>query len=174
MLDWSYIINSAIWSAAGLLVGAVFGWFAREIYEVHEVLVDNPDQEKQGWDGVERRQKDGSKFDRMLGLFVIILSVVTVGGYGIAQSQRQDQVDCQTKFNTAFSKNLAERAKAASRDRQAITRLVRDTAALNANPPDDLAARQAAFQRIFQNYLDDVEEGDKLREDNPIPETPCT
>lgn len=112
------------------------------------------------------RKLAGMTFERWVGVFLIVLSVLTVS-YSVVQTSRLgDVTECQAQYNEAYTAALKDRTKAAAKERRAQRDLL--TTLLSGRPltPDQARAE-------FNKYLGVLNDADHQRDSAPIPTNRC-
>lgn len=98
-------------------------------------------------------------------LFVVIVAQsVYLVTYVRAQREVQDQLVCQSQVNTAFREALTVRTESAGRERDAQRKLL---TALS-EPPS-----REQFQRAYEDYFTALDQADRDRDANPLPDFDC-
>lgn len=138
-----YVVASMLWALAGLAVGFTLGRAGRVFQPPKESAV--PHTTSRGM------------ADRVVGLVVVIMAVVSVIAMSISINRQERIATCQADFNTRFAAALQERNDAAARERAAQREL------LTSN-----GDRRAAIDE----YLRGLAEADQARAENPLPARP--
>jgi hypothetical protein len=173
----TYVLLSLFWTLAGLAVGYWLGRLGRL-----EALVSTPPDpaEPGGLPAPEAVLVSeevtvvnrGRVMDRVLGLVLVVLAVLSVASSVVFISKQQESIDrqaataaCQNAFNRATAASTVERAEAAAKERQGQRQLL----AVSFNPSTTPSERVAAYQ----SYLALLAEADAQRSANPLPVSVC-
>lgn len=140
----TYVLNSAMWALAGLIVGYLLGQLGRRALRPGEPMPAR-----------------FTRADHVLGLIVIVLALASVIVTAVSVHRQQQLIECQTNYNRAFTSALSERNEAAARERAAQRELLTST-----------ATDQAGWTAVRQRYLDVLAQADAQRNANPLPEDP--
>jgi hypothetical protein len=151
----AYVLSSALWSLGGLVVGYVLGKVAGRR---QALVIIEAEQGKEA-----AIVAPATRTDIGIGVLVIVMAVVSVAVTAVSTARQSAQVDCQAKFNQAFSSALTERVEAAAQERAAMRQLL--TAAL--------AGDRVNGRNYTVAYLDQLKAADAKRDANPIPEHPA-
>jgi hypothetical protein len=157
------------YSGAGFLAGYQVCKIRRNTEEIKEAVVPENDNEEPTWPAVERR-KESRRTDRMtrfIGIFVIILSIATVGQsfyFSHQQSEstkrEQKQTDCQAKYNEDFARAVTIRGQYADEDRAQLYKMISTVI----SEPDASKRRQAV-----EDWVTATKKNDELRKSTPLP-----
>ena len=104
------------------------------------------------------------RLQRYTGIFLIVLSLLTVGNGVYFTYQNRKITNCQADYNNQFSAQLRARSDISESDRESLSKLFEDW--LTGDPKE---ARQA-----LENYLKTKEQNDEQRKKHPLPELPTT
>ena len=158
----SYVISNLLWSIAGLALGYVavlaLVFAAGFVLGFHtgRATVPRADSFPTGDQLMPRL-----RFDRIIGVVVIVLSLVSITAAAITIHRQSEQVACQTRFNQAFAASLEQRAEAATKEREAQRVLLTGT---YTTPEEGAAARL--------QYLRALDDADDQRAASPLPPQP--
>lgn len=144
-----YFVSSVLWTMAGLIVGYVIGSAG-----------SHPQQKAPTRETSVAR----SRTDVVVGVVLLILAVVSVSTMSVSLSAQERVVECQSRFNEAFSNALRERIDAAKNERGAQRDLISAMLDQNASPD---TRRQA-----LETYDQKLAEADTNRSENPLPDRP--
>lgn len=145
----------------------------------HERAAEAPESPERR-SGVDRRQGGGpSRSTFVVGIVIVVLAIASVTVTAVSAAHQASFNACQRTYNTRTLEALAARAQAASQDRQAITDLIKATAqiqvAAKGVPLNDQSATDALRVRsavALQNYLETIDQADRIRARHPVPEAP--
>jgi uncharacterized protein HemX len=147
----AYIVNSAAWSAAGFLIGTLFTRGAKEVHEIREAVVEDD----------SKQHRHAPPTNRLIGIVVVILAVITVANSAYFTWQQQQVSDCQADVNSQFIEALKSRSSTADDDRTALKEL----ATTIVNHPEQAG-------EALQDYVSTLKASDKERKRNPLPPLP--
>lgn len=100
------------------------------------------------------------RFDRAVGIFVLILSVVTTIYLAYFTVHERKVAHCQAQYNLAVSQIVQKRAAYAEQDRQSVVSMVRAVA--TAKSSKDL-------EGALSQFLKTTDRTDLERQRNPFP-----
>jgi hypothetical protein len=156
------------YSGAGFLAGYQVCKIRRNTEEIKEAIVSEGDEPT--WPAVERRKssRQTDRMTRIIGIFVIILSIGTVGQsfyfshqQGAATKREKETTDCQAKFNEDFAKAVTTRGQYADEDRLQLYKMI---STIVSEP--DVAKRRKAVE----DWVAITKRNDELRKKTPLPD----
>lgn len=157
MILLSYIAERLPWAGVGMILGFILGTTARR------VLADTPEgpvtEKPRAW-----WQPTGM---RVLGGFVLILSIASaVQGYVLA-SRTDELTQCLVRYANTTADAIEARSKASSEAQQAEDQML--LTVLQQQPTDE---GRAAARKAVQGYLDKRAEATKAQREHPYPDAP--
>lgn len=169
-----YLLSSGLWCLAGLTLGFALGWVARNVYEIRRRVVDgltSPAEPRPR----RRQRRRWIYLERVLGVIIVIMSVVTVL-LSTAQISRLNRViDCQAQYNQAFAESIKIRADATVQERERQKELwltfLRNAPKV---PGEQTPESRLASINALNAYLAALDDANHARQVAPIPTTRCT
>jgi hypothetical protein len=157
------------YSGVGFLVGYQVCKIRRNTEEIKEAIVPD-DGSEPTWPAVERR-KSSKKTDRMtraIGIFVIALSLATVGQsvyfsqtQNVLDKREKDRTACQAQYNEDFARAVTIRGQYADEDRTELYKMITSVM----NPNGTVVTRRAAVE----GWVIATQKNDQLRKATPLP-----
>lgn len=157
------------YSGAGFLAGYQVCKIRRNTEEIKEAIVPE-DGSEPTWPAVERR-KSSRRTDRMtrvIGVFVIILSVATVAQSFYFSHQQNSATDrekkttaCQAQYNADFARAVTLRGQYADEDRTALYKMI--STVINEQEP-------AKRRQAIEDWVVATQRNEVLRKRTPLPD----
>lgn len=162
-----YIVTSLVWAFGGFLFGYLLGRAARTLQRIDRKvgMDDEAADPATPTDNPAPSSEPGrSRTERVFGVVLIGLAVLSVIGVGIQTVRLGNATSCQAEFNEHYTAALKLRTKAAATERAAQRELL----TLMLQQPTQQEARAA-----LQRYIDGLAKADREREDAQIPTRAC-
>lgn len=154
----SELLNSLIYSAAGLTIGFIIGYATGRAARKD---IENSEDDDMPNSFARQDEKHQQRLTS-LGLVVIVLSVLTVTGTAFSIVQQKQQQQCFNDFNVKMARSYVARSQAGDEDRKALNNLI---VSLNVDDP-------AKRRQVYLDYIQNLQETDKKRQANPVPAPP--
>jgi len=104
------------------------------------------------------------RLQRYTGIFIIVLSLLTVGQGVFFTYQNRQITRCQADYNEQFIEQLTARSNISESDRESLAKLFKDW--LTKDPKN--------ARRALENYLETKDRNDEQRKEHPLKELPKT
>lgn len=144
----AYFLSSVLWTLAGLAVGYSIGSAGNQPQRV----------------APRENRVARSRTDVVVGVLLLILAVISVSTMSVSLTSQERVVECQARFNEAFSNALRERVDAANQERAAQRQMLSAVLDPNGTRETRLAA--------LESYDKSLAEADTNRSENPLPDRP--
>jgi hypothetical protein len=110
------LVGPLVWSCVGFVAGFLAARLSSDVHEIRDVALSEHA-------GPERR-RPASNTNRLLGVFLVLLSVATVTLLAVSNAKQRAIVDCQTDVNRRVVETINQRADAAAKDKAALDGMV--------------------------------------------------
>lgn len=156
-----YVLNALAWSFGGFAVGYFVCATNRDLHSIKEAIV--PEQHEP-----QRQPVRPYIPNRLLGVILVVMAVVTTVAIALATQQRSEVSECQAEVNRDLITALSERSKIADEDRHALDALI---LAVVANSDLSEKERQRQGREAINNYVKTIAESKaaRARVDMPKP-----
>lgn len=154
-----YIVQSAPWIGAGLLVG----FFVGRSTVAAEVIIDAA----QGDNMPATRKRVRFTSNGVIAAVLIALGIATAVQAYVQSEATARLTDCQTAYANGFADALDARSNATAEAQDALDQLLTVVAGLDPSPDS-----QKKFRDALSDYLEKRAKAKKTQVENPYPEPP--
>lgn len=158
-----YIVQTAPWVAAGLLVG----FFVGRSTVAAAVIIDAAQGEGDEMPSSPRKHRFRVTLNGFIAAALVGLGIATAVQAAVQGAATSRLTDCQTAYANGFADALDARSKATAEAQDALDGLLGTVALLTPTPE----GRQQ-FWDALNDYLDKRAEAKKTQAENPYPPAP--
>jgi hypothetical protein len=167
---FEYALHSALWAAAGLVVGFSVGRVTRTVDRLADDVEVIADVVTEGEAPVPVRRRKRPRSEQVVGAVLVLLGLFTAASSLYQDSATRRVADCVRAYSDGFADAFESRANANTEWQLALDGLMTEVGRLaNEIPTPENRER---FRTALREYLDTRAESRQKQADHPLPEPP--